>query len=139
MNLSYSYPLPRISLFVVVAVPILAAVVVIVVHTGHTTGPVVTADLVVVTTQLTINLVIAAMVAEPIITVVAIASLASVATVLTLISLISQVPSFACIRAFVLKIRLEEFFNRPTMREPLKIAVTFSCLEYFRKEDMMVE
>jgi len=129
LNLSYSYPLPRISLFVVVAVPILAAVVVIVVHTGHTTGPVVTADLVV----------IAAMVAEPIITVVAIASLASVATVLTLISLISQVPSFACIRAFVLKIRLEEFFNRPTMREPLKIAVTFSCLEYFRKEDMMVE
>jgi hypothetical protein len=46
------------------------------------------------------------------------------------VSLIAKVSALACIRAFVLEVRLDKFFNGPAMWEPVKVSVTLTCLEY---------
>ena len=55
------------------------------------------------------------------------------------VSLISKVSTLACIRAFVLEIRLDKFFDGPAMWEPVKVSVTLLCLEYniLRKKKKM--
>jgi hypothetical protein len=55
------------------------------------------------------------------------------------VSLISKVSALACIRAFVLEVRLDKFFDGPAMWEPVKVSVTLSCLEYniLRKKKKM--
>jgi hypothetical protein len=46
------------------------------------------------------------------------------------VSLIAKVSALACIRAFVLEVRLDKFFDGPAMWEPVKVSVTLTCLEY---------
>ncbi len=55
------------------------------------------------------------------------------------VSLIAKVSALACIRAFVLEVRLDKFFDGPAMWEPVKVSVTLTCLEYniLRKKKKM--
>jgi hypothetical protein len=55
------------------------------------------------------------------------------------VSLISKITALACIRTFVLEVRLDKFFDGPAMWEPVKVSVTLTCLEYniLRKKKKM--